>query len=466
VTTTIGGLRAYDLFAVDQLRPVADDDVLPDDDDARGRYQHMLAMDATVYGLPSVYQYAQLYEQAVDDTGASYTGFNRFLHQRALATPSFTAFKTPNVDTLYSNAWLDLSGGPVIVEVPPIKDRYYTLQFVDMYGNSTNLSSRTVGPDGGRFLVATTTWDGDVPADTSSFRVATPYMWILMRILVKASGPDVEFVQSLQDRVTIASLAEPAASEFVAVTFEEVQTQSVPFFQALDWTLRNNGHPKQEEAYVQRFRSIRLGIDEPLDARGLDPVLRASIEVGFDDAMAVISRSRHQVGSRGPTGWSTGTAGELGFTYLRRAIQNFVGTGGNVTAEKKFFVTFEDGEGDTLDGTRGRYSLTLESTPPVDGHWSLTVYPQATGLLYPNEINRYAIGSTTEGLVVGDDGTITIVLQHDRSGTPENWLPVPAEPFYVDLRMWEPRDEARDGRWLPPPIVRTSSGTAVGAMPA
>ncbi len=122
----------------------------------------MLATDATIYGLPSVFQYAQLYEQAVDVSSASYTGFNRFLHQRDIATPEFAAFKTPNVDTLYSNAWLDLSGGPAIIEVPPIEDRYYTLQFVDMYGNSTNLSSRTVGPGGGRFFVATTTWDGDV----------------------------------------------------------------------------------------------------------------------------------------------------------------------------------------------------------------------------------------------------------------------------------------------------------------
>lgn len=170
--------------------------------------------------------------------------------------------------------------------------------------------------------------------------------------------------------------------------------------------------------------------------------------------MAVISRSRGQVGNRGPTGWNTGTAGENGFTYLRRAIQNFVGTGGNVAAEKKFFVTFEDGEEETLDGAARRYSLTFETPPPVDGHWSLTVYPQATGLLYPNEIDRYAIGSTSEGLVVGADGTVTILLQHDRPGTTANWLPVPAGPFYVDLRMWEPRVEARDGRWLPPPIAR------------
>ena len=454
MTSAVSGLRTYDLFAADQMQVVADLDALPNDDDARSRYQRMLAMDATIYGLPSVFQYAQLYEQAVDVNSASYTGFNRFLHQRELATPDFTAFKTPNVDTLYSNAWLDLSGGPVIVEVPPIQDRYYTLQVVDMYGNSTNLSSRTVGPGGGRFLVATTTWDGDVPADTTAFRVATPYMWILMRILVKAPGEDVEFVQALQDRVTIAQLGEPVNAAFPPVTFEDVQTHAVSFFQALDWTIRNNGHPIQEEGYVQRFRSIGLGTREPFNPTDLDPVRRGSIGAGFDDAMTVISRSRGQVGTRGPTGWNTGTAGEVGFAYLRRAIQNYVGTGGNVAAEKKFFVTFDDGEGETLDGAARRYKLTFETPPPVDGHWSVTMYPQATGLLYPNEIDRYAVAATTDDLV-GADGNITILLQHDRPDADGIWLPAPAEPFYIDLRMWEPRAEAQDGRWLPPPIART-----------
>ena len=455
VATARSGLRIYDLLAVDQLRVLDEVDALPNDDDARSCYQRMLAADATIYGLPSVFQYAQLYEQAVDVSSASYTGFNRFLHQRDIATPEFAAFKTPNVDTLYSNAWLDLSGGPAIIELPPIEDRYYTLQFVDMYGNSTNLSSRTVGPGGGRFFVATTTWDGDLPADATPFRVATPYMWILMRILVKAPGADVEHVRSLQDRVTITPLGESANTEFVAVTFDEVQTRPVPYFRALDWTLRHNGHPLQEEAYVQRFRSLGLGALDAFDPKSLDPASLASINAGFEDAMDVISRSRGQVGTRGSTGWNTGTVGEIGFAYLRRAIQNFVGTGGNVAAEKKFFVTFEDGDGQPLDGATGNYSLTFETLPPVDGHWSLTVYPNDTGLLYPNEIDRYAVGSTTDGLTDSAAGVATILLQHDRPDSPANWLPVPAGPFYVDLRMWEPRTGATDGGWLPPAIRRT-----------
>jgi hypothetical protein len=121
---SVSGLRTYDLHAVDQLGVVRDDDLIPNDTEARRSYLRMLATDATIYGLPSVYEYAQLYEQAVDTTSTGSTGFNRFHHQRDLATPQFTAFKTPNLDALYSNAWLDLRAGPALLEIPPIPDRY------------------------------------------------------------------------------------------------------------------------------------------------------------------------------------------------------------------------------------------------------------------------------------------------------------------------------------------------------
>ena len=40
----------------------------------------------------------------MDPSDPGYTGFNKFFHQRKLADPSFTAFRSPNFDTLYSIA--------------------------------------------------------------------------------------------------------------------------------------------------------------------------------------------------------------------------------------------------------------------------------------------------------------------------------------------------------------------------
>src|ERR1051325_131469 len=189
--------RGYELSQVDHLQVDARPDVVPRDAGERERHARRLAAEAAIYGLPSVYQYAQMVVQAVDTSSPMYTGFDAWYHQREVSTPQFDLFKTPNVDTLYSNAWLDLTQGPAVIRIPAIRARYYTLHFLDAYSNATNLSSRTVGEDGGTFLVTPPGWDGSVPAGTTRFRVASPYMWILMRILVVSSEEDVEEVRAL-----------------------------------------------------------------------------------------------------------------------------------------------------------------------------------------------------------------------------------------------------------------------------
>ena len=166
---------------------------------------------------------------------------------------------------------------------------------------------------------------------------------------------------------------------------------------------------------MQRFRSIGVGALDPFDPESLDPVSLASINAGFHDAMDVISRSRGQVGTRGPTGWNTGTVGEIGFAYLRRAIQNFVGTGGNVAAEKKFFVTFEDGDGEPLDGAAGRYSLTFETLAARRRPLVADRVPGTTpACSTPTRSTATPSDRTTDGLTDSARGVVTILLQHDR----------------------------------------------------
>ena len=109
--------------------------------------------------------------------------------------------------------------------------------------------------------------------------------------------------------------------------------------------------------------------------------------------------------------------GELGFAYLRRAIQNFVGTGGNVAAEKKFFVTFEDGEGGALDGAARRYTLTVRDTTARRRALVADCVPASDGPALSERIDRYAVGSTTDGLV-GADGNVNMILSARATRTP------------------------------------------------
>ena len=174
-------------------------DTVPADAEARRLWARSLAFDATLYGTVSVLQYRQMYEQAIDRRHPGYTGFNAFAHDRALAGPGYAPFKSPNADTLYSNAYLDLSRGPVLLEVPDTQGRYYTANFLDMYGNATNISARTHGMHGGRYLIVPASWQGTAPPDVTTFRVTTPYVWILLPILVTDES-DRREVNALQDR--------------------------------------------------------------------------------------------------------------------------------------------------------------------------------------------------------------------------------------------------------------------------
>ena len=189
------------------------------------------------------------------------------------------------------------------------------------------------------------------------------------------------------------------------VSPEAAETDWRSFFAVLDSSLRLNGQPVHEDAYVYRFRSIGLGGPEPLRIDELDGATRQGLEAGFTDAMEVLQGARSQyAGAVGDTGWISGSGGEDGFNYLRRAIRNLIGTGGNLSEEKVFYAVHTTSSGEPLDASATTYVLRLDPPPPVDGHWSLTLYPTATGLLYPNEIDRYAIAATTPGLEYDAEG--------------------------------------------------------------
>ncbi len=71
---------------------------------------------------------------------------NTIYSRRNLADASSRAVTSPNNDTLYSVAWLDLTAGPVTATLPDVGQRYFSLQLMDMYTNNfAVLGTRTTG---------------------------------------------------------------------------------------------------------------------------------------------------------------------------------------------------------------------------------------------------------------------------------------------------------------------------------
>jgi hypothetical protein len=94
-----------------------------------------VAEEAYLYGFPMIVNYKVLYEYNVDrPSGQFKASFNEINNEARVFTPKDTTISTPNSDTPYSLAQLDLRAEPVVLCMPEIeKARYYDVQLVDMY---------------------------------------------------------------------------------------------------------------------------------------------------------------------------------------------------------------------------------------------------------------------------------------------------------------------------------------------
>jgi len=142
---------------------------------------------------------------------------------------------------------------------------------------------------------------------------------------------------------------------------------------------------------------------------------------------------------------------------VERAAAAIRGLWGNHLYEAAYVMTYVDDQGEQPTGSR-TYSLRLDPTPRVDAFWSLTMYSLPDFYLVDNPLGRYSIGDRTQGVILDDDGALTITISHEQPTDPKaaaNWLPSPAGDFRPVLRMYEPRPAVLDQTYVLPPITRT-----------
>lgn len=142
---------------------------------------------------------------------------NLFTHARQLLRAGTSRVVTPNNDTLYTNAWLDLGAGPLVIDVPDTAGRYYVLGLLDFYTNPfAHIGPRLTGTQARSFLVTPPGWSGALPAgfDAPGAHIQAPtrWLWVIGRILV--DGPrDLAAAHALQDGFSMAPLADWLAGQ-------------------------------------------------------------------------------------------------------------------------------------------------------------------------------------------------------------------------------------------------------------
>ena len=110
---------------------------------------------AVEYGMPAFEMARLAYDFSYDPGNARRVPVNSFAHRRILSDHRHRLVTTPNHDTLYSSAVVDLSLGPVTLQVPAFGPRYHSLAFMDAYTNNfAYVGTRATGGEGGSYVIA------------------------------------------------------------------------------------------------------------------------------------------------------------------------------------------------------------------------------------------------------------------------------------------------------------------------
>jgi hypothetical protein len=430
-----------------------------------------IAKEAYIYGFPMVDSYRIEYAYFVKHDNPEFKApWNQLRNIPRVYTPDDKAIQTPNSDTPYSMLGMDLRAEPFVLSVAPIeKGRYFSVQLIDAYTfNFAYLGSRTTGNEGGSFLIAGPNWKGEKPQGIKEvIRAETELVTAAYRTQLFNPG-DLENVKKVQAgykaQPLSAFLGAPAPKaapiiDFIKPLTPETQRSSPEFFNILNFVLSFcPTHPSETEL-MARFGKIGVGAGKSFDASQLSPEMKTAIGQGMADAWADFAGLKKQVDAKQLTAGDVfGTREYLKNNYLYRMGAAVLGIYGNSKQEAMYPAYTVDAEGQALDGAH-RYSVRFApgQLPPVNAFWSLTMYELPASLLVANPLNRYLLNSPMLPNFNRDsDGGITLYVQNASPGSDKeaNWLPAPKGRFAAFMRLYLPKDEALDGRWKQPPMVR------------
>ena len=305
------------------------------------------AAEAWLYALPLI-EMATTRARTLKTPGAA---INKLTHNRDLSTHASRWVTTPNNDTLYSSAFLDLTQGPVTLTVPATGARYWSAAIMDMFtNNNAVLGLRTVGGEGATFTLV---GPGQPSKGPNPVRVATPHAWLLVRTLV-VDDADLPAARKVQDGFVLTGAKSAAPPAYAARDAE-----AGDYFATARALLATDPAPATDQKILRKTAAF-LGAG-PFDA--------GAAQAGAQQAQMI---TRFAKGRQTFTdGWAYPRAnlGDYGQDYIYRAIVALMGLGALPVAEAMYMKAAGD-DGAGLFNGDGLYRLSLPAQMPLDGFWS------------------------------------------------------------------------------------------------
>jgi hypothetical protein len=425
---------------------------------------------AALYALPLVIMDVTR-EETLARPGATP---NRFLHVPVLLGASFRTVVRPNVDTLYSTAWLDLSTEPVVLTLPPSDRRFFMIQCMDAWTNVfADPGIRTLGNAAARYEIVGPDWHGDILAGAEPIRAPTRMVWVLARVYAR-NGADLPAARAYQSQLDIRPLSRLNDPDFQPIYPHPGEHDADPvmmdvlkrmgpevFFERFAKLMVANPPAPQDAPFIEDvLEPLGIAPGPPRAWESVDAADRQALAAGLEEVLNTLGDrvAFHRQHRRTVNGWDMPGPrlnGRFGTRYAVRAAVAVLGLAAKDRADGIHFNASVDGDGHRLNGSKSyRLTFAAGATPPARAFWSITLYDD-NGYLIANPLDRYAV-RPGEGLVYEPDGSLVIDLQPVDPG-PErraNWLPTPrGQTYELSLRAYWPNEALLNGQWTPPPIV-------------
>ncbi|WP_420365563.1 DUF1254 domain-containing protein [Curtobacterium sp. L3-7] len=394
-------------------------------------------------------------------------------------TPKQYVF-TPNSDTPYSGLLLDLSDGPMVMELPPGP----LMSTVNDLNQRWILDAGLPGPDkgaGGRHLVLPPGFDGDVPDGYNVGRATTNRVMVLLRAL-PIENDDAGAVALMQS-VKVSRLGdEPTVAEWVDLTaLEDEDFTPVPWEDNLEyWNVLAEfirSEPPFAEYRAQYGELAELGIrrDRPFepDERMRGILERAAVAGHAQLAVQSFADRRPERVVWPDTKWEwavlrpengTFDTADYADSYARQKwfyqaqIESPAMFARSQGAGSLYWLGMRDASGAYLDGGK-TYVLDVPQPVPAKLFWSITVYDARTRSEIRTEQNLAALRSQVELRDLPDGDAVRLLFgpAAPEADDAKRWIQtLPDVGWFAYFRIYGPDSAAFDGSWQLPDFDRTS----------
>ena len=383
---------------------------------------------------------------------------NQFIHSVALADAQFRTVVTPNVDTIYSQVWYDLSEEPMVYELPET-DRFCKVQVLDGWTNTAAVLDKA-----GAYAITLSTWEGELPEGVTRIDVPTSMAWSITRIVLTGEE-DLPNVYAIQEKMKLMPLSDyisgdtyepPRGSyseenDYIPVD-KVLSMDPITFFNKANELMVKNSPAAADKEMLEKIAAVNIGPGMEFDTS----VLTGDVAENWKTMLTEIQLKLIKEGQKfskklGQWDYFGEPIGDFNTEYAYRALVALAGLGANTVEVALYPKIEQDADGNTLTGEKS-YILHFESYPQVleGGFWSVTAYGD-DDFLIDNPIDRYCINDRSD-LKVNDDGSVDVILSKDAPEDTTNWLPVDNGGFHLYMRIYTPDMDALE-TWTAPTIT-------------